>query len=111
MQLTLDFEAGLTKSFESCREFVGARVHQLGRAFKSIAADMDLSPSRFARKLAQVDTSRFTLDDLETYVRVTGDTKPILYLVEKYLAKTDEAALLAQIEQLQAQLKQKGGRR
>jgi len=109
MQLTLDFEGGLIETFESCREFVGARVHQLGRPHKSIAADMDLSPSNLSRKLAQVDTARFTLDDLEKYMRATGDTKPIYYLVEKYLAKTDEASLLKQIEQLQAQLKR--GRR
>lgn len=107
MQLTLDFEAGFAERFESCREFIGARVHQQGRPHKAIAADMDLSPSNLTRKLAQADTARFTLDDLEKYVRVTGDTKPIYYLIEKYLAKTDEAALLKQIAQLEAQLKGK----
>lgn len=105
MQLMLDFEAGYSKSFETCREFIGARVHQQGRPHKAIAADMDLSPSSLSRKLAQVDTARFTLDDLEKYVAATGDRLPIFYLVEKYLAPTDEAALLKQIEVLQAQLK------
>ncbi len=107
MQLTLNFEAGLADSYGSCREFVAARVHQLGRPQKSIAADMDYSPSQLSRKLGQNpdDSMRFTLDDLETFVQVTGDKKPILYLVEKYLAEADEAALLRQIEELQAQLK------
>lgn len=109
MQLTLNFESGLTEAYPSCREFVGARIHQLAieqrRQHKSIAADMDLSPSKLSRKITQADTSRFTLDDLERYVDVTGDSKPILYLVEKFLSQGDEGALLAQIESLQAQLK------
>lgn len=105
-QLNLNFEAGMVESYATCREFVAARVHQLGRPQKSIAADMDYSPSDLSRKLAQNpdDSRRFTLDDLERFVQVTGDTRPVLYLVEKYLAQTDEAALLRQIETLQAQL-------
>jgi hypothetical protein len=109
MQLTLNFETGIVESYSSCREYIAARVHQLGRPQKVIAADMDYSPSDLSRKLAQNpdDSRRFTLDDLEKYIAVTGDKKPVLYLVEKYLAETDEAALLKQIEQLQAQLKGK----
>jgi hypothetical protein len=69
---------------------------------KDIARLMNLSPSSLSRKLAQApdDTHRFTLDDLECYIRVTGDIKPIIYLIEKYLAENDES-----MEQLQAQLK------
>ncbi len=109
MQLNLTFDAGFVDSYRTCREFIAARVHQLGRPQKAVAADMDYSPSQLSRKLAQNpdDTMRFTLDDLETYIETTGDKKPVLYLVEKYLAETDEAALLKQIEQLQAQLKGK----
>lgn len=107
MQMTLNFDAGLVDNYASCREFVAARVHQLGKAQKVIAADMDYSPSDLSRKLAQNpdDSRRFTLDDLEKYIDVTGDKKPVLYLVEKYLAETDEGALLKQIEALQSQLK------
>lgn len=106
-QLVLNFDKGLAESYASCREFVGARVHQLGRAQKTIAADMDYSPSDLSRKLAQSpdDSRRFTLDDLEKYIQVTGDKKPVLYLVEKYLAEADEAALIQQIAALQSQLK------
>lgn len=70
-----------------------------------IARRMGYSPSSLSRKLAQYpdDGTRFTLDDLEKYIEVTGDTAPILYLLNKYLP--DEAALLAQIEALQSQLK------
>lgn len=105
-QITLNFEQGLAQSYMSCREYVAHRMHHQGRPQKAIAADMDYSPSHLSRKLAQSpdDSMRFTLDDLEKFIQVTGDKKPLLYLVEKYLSGTDEAALLHQIEQLQHQL-------
>lgn len=108
-QLILNFDAGMADSYGSCREFIAARVHQLGRPQKAIAADMDYSPSDLSRKLSQNpdDSRRFTLDDLEKYVQVTGDKKPVLYLVEKFLTETDEGALLKQIEALQSQLAQR----
>lgn len=106
MQLTLNFEAGLVGSYATCREYVAARVHQQGRQQKSIAADMDYSPSDLTRKLAQSpdDSRRFTLDDLEKYITVTGDTCPVLYLVEKYLADAGDeiAALERRLKDLRA---------
>lgn len=105
-QLTLNFDAGMADSYGTCREYVAARVHQQGRPQKAIAADMDYSPSDLSRKLAQNpdDSRRFTLDDLETYIRVTGDTQPVLYLVEKYLTNNDDqiARLQAEIDRLKA---------
>jgi len=57
---------------------------------------MDYSPSHLSRKLAQSenDSMRFSLDDLERFIDVTGDTSPILYLVEKYLTEEDELSRL-----------------
>ena len=109
LQLTLNFEAGLVSVYQTCREYVAARVHQQGRAQKSIAADMDYSPSDLSRKLAQSqdDSRRFTLDDLERYIDVTGDIKPVFYLVEKYLTDTDKETLEKQIQELQARLANK----
>lgn len=99
-QLSINFDAGIAESYATCREYVAARVHQIGRFQKVIAADLDLSPSHLSRKLAQSpgDTMRFTLDDFEKYVETTGDTKPIEYLIEKYLAGSSE------IERLRARL-------
>ena len=110
MQLTLNYEAGLAESYSSCREYVASRVHQLGKPQKAIAADMDYSPSDLSRKLSQNpdDTRRFTLDDLETYMRVTRDTKPVVYLVEKFLVESDPEALQRQIDALQARLNMRG---
>ena len=80
-QLTLDFDKGISQAFGSCREFIQMRAHNVGMPMKVIAADMDYSPSDLSRKLAQSpsDSRRFTLDDLEKYVEVTNDKKPILY--------------------------------
>lgn len=94
MQLMLDFDAGLAKRYSSAREVVADRVHQQGhhQPQKAIAADMDYSPSQLSRKLTQSpnDSARFTLDDLEKFMQVTGDIQPVYYLVEKYVANTGE---------------------
>lgn len=104
MQLTLNFDAGLTESYGTCREYVAARVHQLGKPQKAIAADMDYSPSTLSRKLAQGDndSNRLTLDDLELYMQVTNDTQPVYYLVEKYLTTYDR---ITELEKELARLK------
>lgn len=118
-QLTLNFEAGLSDCYSSCREYAQALIHQQGRPIKTIAADMDFSPSQLSRKLAQSpgDSARFTLDDLELFMQVTGDTSPIKYLVDKYLANATckkiedmerELALLKQNQNIKAAYKNIG---
>jgi hypothetical protein len=106
MQLTLNFAAGIAESYETLREFIAFRIHQLGKPQKIVAADMDLQPSDLTRKLSGSleDHRRFSIDDLERYIQVTGDTQPVYYLVEKYLAGgSDEIAVLERrIAQLRA---------
>ena len=105
-QLSIDFNPDVTKSYGRCVEYVAARVHQQGIPQKTIAADMDLSPSQLSQKLGHNDASsaRFTLDDLEHFVQVTGDIEPIKYLVAKYLYKSSPEDIKKQIAELQAQL-------
>ncbi len=109
MQLTINFEAGPVDAYGTCREYVASLVHQQGKPQKAIAADMDYSPSDLSRKLAQSpdDSRRFTLDDLERFVAVTGDRRPIQYLAEKYLAN-GEATRIAALEAELASLKARG---
>ena len=115
-QISLDFTPGLTEMYESGLACVRARVHQQGRPLKSIAADMDMSLSELSRKLADNpnDPRSFTLEDFETYLKSTGDTLPLLYLVQRYCtdpqAKQREAlgALASMVPQLQALLKAAG---
>jgi hypothetical protein len=105
--ISYDLPAGSVDAFETAREFVAVCVIKQGRSQKSIAYDMDTTPSQLSRKLAQNpgDSARFTLDDFEKFVEVTGDTSPIFYLLEKYCTKrTDRIAELErELERLKAQ--------
>lgn len=115
-QLSLDFTPGLTERYDSALDCVRGSVHQQARPLKSIAMDMDMSQSDLSRKLAgnPDDPRRFTLDDLERYIKATGDTQPILWLAQRYCAdpalKEREAlgALAGMVPQLQALLKAAG---
>lgn len=112
----LDVPDGISDRFSNALEVVRAGAYSNRKPLKTIAADMDVSPSDLSRKLANNpdDPRRFTLLDLEAYMRSTGDVQPILYLVQKFCtdpqAKQREAlAALAQLApQLQALLKQAG---
>lgn len=101
-QMRLNFEEGISSKYASCREFTQVSIIRSGRQLKYVAADLGYSPSVLSRKLSQNegDNSRFTLDDLEAYIACTGDTDPILYLVDKFYAQTSDA----QIKRLEAEL-------
>lgn len=105
-QLTIDLTPSITSVYATCVEYVAARVHQQGIPQKAIAADMDLSPSQLSQKLGPKGQSsaRFTLDDLEQYVAVTGDIEPLKYLAAKYLYRQNPEELERQIQELQQRL-------
>lgn len=109
-QITINFEASPVESFETAREYIATLTHQQSKQQKVIAADMDYSPSDLTRKLAQSpnDSRRFTLDDLEKWLQVTNDFRPLFYLMQKYVvsAKTT-AQLQKELESLQQQLEKK----
>jgi len=87
LQLTLDFEPSLVERHRTALDCVKQSAYTHRNPLKTLAADMDLSESELSRKLSQnpTDTRRFTLDDLEAFVKASGDTTPILYLAAKYL--------------------------
>lgn len=92
-QLTLHFEPGLTERFTTLREYLAHRVMVQAKPAKTIAADMDMSPSGLSRKLnpGEGDTARFNLDDLERYLASTGDVMAVVeYLLAKYAPGADE---------------------
>lgn len=103
-QLTLDFEPGLAERHESLLDCLRTCAYTHRNPLKTIAADMDQSQSELSRKLSgnHDDPRRFTVDDLERFVKATGDTTPILYLVEKYLAdeETKHHAAQAQLAKM-----------
>lgn len=116
-QLTLDFTPGLTERHESMIDCVRECALTHKNPLKTIAADMDLSPTELSRKLScnPDDPRRFTLMDLEKFIAATGDTRPIYWLIEKYLqddeAKQKQAlaALASVLPEMLALIKQAGG--
>lgn len=107
-QLTLNFEPALPEKYRTLRDFLAYRVQVQPRPAKSIAADMDMSPSMLSRKLTpgDGDTQRFNVDDLENYINQTKDTTPIEYLASKYLQSdaSRQARAIARVENLAAEL-------
>lgn len=90
-QLTLDFEPGLAERHETLLACVRQCAYTNKNPLKTIAADMDQSQSELSRKLSgnKDDPRRFSVDDLEHFIKATGDTTPILYLVEKFMADNE----------------------
>lgn len=107
-QLTLNFEPSLPERFRTLRDFMAHRVQVQSKPAKTIAADMDMSPSTLSRKLSpgEGDTQRFNVDDLEQYISATGDTAAIEYLAAKYLCSDESRKVraLARVESLSAEL-------
>lgn len=87
-QLTLDFEPSLPEQFPSLRAYVAFRVQEQRLNAIKLAGQMDLSPSVLSRKLNQPegDSQRFNCDDLEGYIKATGDVNSVMeYLAAKYM--------------------------
>ncbi len=86
-QLTLSFEPSLPEQYDTVVEYVNHLQHHQLVPQKTLAGKMDLAPSTLSRKLSPKDgdTQRFNCDDLEAFIRVTGDTSPIEYLIAKYM--------------------------
>jgi hypothetical protein len=107
-QLTLNFEPSLPEKYRTLRDFMAYRVQVQARPAKTIAGDMDMSPSMLSRKLtpSEGDTQRFNVDDLEHYISVTGDTAAIEYLASKYLCSDESRKVraIARVEHLATEL-------
>jgi predicted transcriptional regulator len=108
-QLTLDFEPTLPEQFPSLRAYVAFRVQEQRLNAIKLAGQMDLSPSVLSRKLNQPegDSQRLNCDDLENYIRASGDVQSVIaYLAAKYM--DDPAAkktrLLNHVESLVPEL-------
>lgn len=102
-QLSIEFNPDVFGQYPSCREFIAdddiPRLCRSPQVLKKvIAADMDYSPSQLANKLNSNEGARFTLDDLETYMEVTGSVEPVKYLVSRWLYKRSPQEIQKQIE-------------
>ena len=102
-QMTLELEEGLASRYRNLRECVAQGVYQ--RGLKAIAVALDESPGNLSSMLSDDSQRKFGVDELEAYIKETGDKTPIHYMVAKYLG--DEAAARDQaLSQVKALLEQ-----
>ena len=104
-QLTFNFEPTLPEQFKTLREFIAFRVQEQRLNAAALAAKMDLSPSVLSRKLNQPDgdTQRLNVDDLEHYIKATGDVSSVVeYLASKYMDNEParKARVLTKVESM-----------
>jgi Phage regulatory protein CII (CP76) len=86
-QLSIDFTPGLLEQFPSFDDVLRASVYGCGRPLKMIAADLDMTANELTRKLADNpnDPVNFPTKKLADVIAATGDTRPIQWLVAKFL--------------------------
>lgn len=100
-QLSLMLEPSLATVHPSLKACVNYCV-QSGIGVVAVAGKLDKSHSHLSEALSGSERRKFDVDDLEDYIAATGDTRPIQYLIAKFmrdpLALKQEA--LAQLVQL-----------
>jgi hypothetical protein len=114
IQLDLDLDPGILEQFPEFRDAVRASVYSCGRAFKSIAADLDMSVSELSRKLADNpnDPVHFPMHRMPDLITATGDVRPIYWLIARFIeskaAKRNRAIdhLSKLLPQIQSALKE-----
>lgn len=104
MQTSFDFTPGLTTQFPRLRDVLCAVVYGSRAGLKGVAADLDVSPSELSRMLnrEQDDPRKLDVEDAVSIVASTGDTRPVQWLIERFLhdpaqQRAMAAAQLAQI--------------
>jgi hypothetical protein len=107
MQLTLQLQPGLTQQHKTLRECIAAVVYQQG--IGTVAPAVDMSPSELGRRLnhAKDDPQRnLDVDDLVALIAATGDHRPILWLVERFIPDdaTKRRAAVDQLSTLMPQI-------
>lgn len=86
--MTLDLDGSIVSRHRSLRDCIAQGVYQ--RGLKTVAADLDVSPGNLSVALSDDPHRKFSVDELEAYIKASGDKSPVYYLVAKYLG--DEAA-------------------
>lgn len=97
MQLSLDFEAGLTEKHSTLLEACAHVAQVAPVSMKVIAAELDCSPSDLTRKLASMpgDKRNLSVNDLVLLIQATGDMTPIYWLIEKFHLDDDQRSARA----------------
>jgi len=101
-QLTLDFTPGLMDRHLSLRDCIAAGVYQ--RGLGRVAIDLNQAPGNLSVQLSEDTTRNFSVDNLERYIEKTGDTTPVMYLEEKFLAPEAKPAHAKQVQAIKDQM-------
>lgn len=99
-QLTLDFTPGMADRFGSLRECIAAGIYQ--RGLGRIAIDLNKAPGNLSVELSEDPARNFSVDSLERYIEKTGDTQPVLYLIERFLSPDAKPQTSEQVKALRA---------
>lgn len=105
-QLKLDFEPSLLQQFRTLKQCVSATVYNFRGGLTAVAAACDKSPSTLTKELNpqehEENRRNLDIDYLETIIRETGDIRPILWLVARFIPDdaTRREAALSCIEQI-----------
>ena len=110
-QLNINFKPNKYVGHEHLREFINdsaipSLLSDPSNNFlkkKQIAMEMDLAPSLHTKKLADYSDNAYSTDDLENYIKKTGDVEPIKWLVWTYM-RTSVEEKDKEIENLRRQL-------
>lgn len=99
--ISIEVESGLTSRYHSLMEVVRSTVRRAEKPRKAIAAEMGLSESALSRKLS--GARGLSIDEFERLLAVTGDPRPIHWLIEQCVESADTRRDRALIE-IQRQL-------
>jgi AraC-like DNA-binding protein len=92
-QLAIDFAPGLLEQYATFMDCLRGAAYGCGKQLKAIAADLDMSPSELSRRLSDDAADiPFRARDLEAFIESTQDTRPIQWLVLRYLADASTAS-------------------
>lgn len=124
VQLSLDFEPGLTAKYRALEDAIAATVYRYGGHIGGVAAKLDQSPSELSRRLTahldakagDVSNRPLRVCDLYDILVTTGDYTPIGWLIERFLGDPETKrthaihALAQMLPTIQSLVEEAGGK-
>lgn len=103
LQFSLDFQPAITEQFRTFRQVIAAAVYGSRVGLSAVAAHCDLSPSALSRMLNENedDPRHLPADLVPKIIEVTGDIRPIQWLVARFVPDEAQRQRIA-VEQLNA---------
>lgn len=83
-QLSLMLEPGLAAVHPTLKSCLNTCIVS-GQGVVAIAGKLDMSHSKLSQALSGADDRKLDVNEMEAYIQATGDTRPIQYLVAKYM--------------------------